>query len=394
KELFFNLVESTLNVLTEEDLKEIEVNDLVPFNFNSAEGWVGSLHAWAFRYQMPLLRCTMTTWGRENGDRREFFETVNLWRQLDRGTRYPAHPIRWTLIDDVFTSSVSAIRALLRPDLVLTENEPWPLADMPVRHAGFASSPDTSQQEDDHNSATKGVDSEDLRFEQAANAVDGDASEVSEESEQSSTKAHELIETHDNKWHVRFSGSDVVEVIGQQAGLHRIAYLIEHSPNSVDPVTLHRISGQVVKRGGRPRKASEIEPDIELRMDLPGGGKRKKAYDPEGKADLLRRLEECQSDMENAIELGSAGRAEQLSDEIVEIEEALNAYFRNSTFKNAKDNIKKSIDNAINELKTKRPDMDQELSLLREQLDLSAKQPSFIRRKGRSKWVVKRFGMR
>ena len=359
KDSFLNLVESTLTVLEGEDLSEIPDLEM-PFDFSDAEGWTGTLHAWAFRFDMPLLRCTMKTWGREEDEPVELFDTANLWRHIDGGSRYPAHPIRWALTDDVFTSSIAALRALLYPHLVITTNEPWPLANSLTRDGNSESSTAIQFQQDAPHAEITTDNSEDSPSENATerivdSPVDGNASVMAENAEARPTKVHELIQTQNSKWQVRFDGSDLAEVVNQQAGLHRIVYLIEHSPNSVDPVTLHRMSGQAVKRGGRPRRASEVEPDIELSFNLPGGGKRQKAYDADGAEELRRRMSDCESNLENALALGNADRAEELSDEIYKINERLNEFFRNTSFKNAKDNIRKSIIKAIDELKQNAP---------------------------------------
>jgi hypothetical protein len=76
---------------------------------------------------MPLLRSDMTLWGVEDHDPEDFYELAEQWETLDGGTSIPRHPVVWRLIDNVFTSAATAIRALLWPDAVITTNEPWPL---------------------------------------------------------------------------------------------------------------------------------------------------------------------------------------------------------------------------------------------------------------------------
>gem|GEM_PF-3762919 len=55
------LIDAVLDVLEREDLSAIP-DHIIPFNFGSVEGWIGTLHSWAFRIQMPLLKCSMAPW--------------------------------------------------------------------------------------------------------------------------------------------------------------------------------------------------------------------------------------------------------------------------------------------------------------------------------------------
>lgn len=123
---FVNLSESVAMVLSQEAL------DFDPFDFNLEVGgwsdWLNRLHDWAFKHQMPLLRSDMTLWGTEDHDSEDFYELAEQWETLDGGTSIPRHPVVWRLIDNVFTSSATAIRALLWPDAVIATNEPWPLS--------------------------------------------------------------------------------------------------------------------------------------------------------------------------------------------------------------------------------------------------------------------------
>ncbi len=128
-EEFVNRGESVAMVLSHEAL------DFDPLDFNLEvnewSDWLDRLHSWAFKHQMPLLRSDMTLWGRENQDAEDFYELAEQWETLDGGTSVPRHPVVWRLIDNVFTSSATAIRALLWPDAVITTNEPWPLSLIP-----------------------------------------------------------------------------------------------------------------------------------------------------------------------------------------------------------------------------------------------------------------------
>jgi len=121
---FVNLSESVAMVLSHEAL------DFDPLDFNLEvnewSDWIDRLHSWAFKHQMPLLRSDMMLLGTEDHDPEDFYELAEQWETLDGGTSIPRHPVVWRLIDNVFTSAATAIRALLWPDAVITTDEPWP----------------------------------------------------------------------------------------------------------------------------------------------------------------------------------------------------------------------------------------------------------------------------
>jgi hypothetical protein len=143
-EEFKNLSESVAMVLSQEALDF----DPLDFNLEVAHGsdWLVRLHEWAFKHQMPLLRSDMTLWGAEDHDSEDFYELAEQWETLDGGTSIPRHPVVWRLIDNVFTSSATAIRALLWPNAVITTNEPWPLSPSAslFRHAIYGDGENTS----------------------------------------------------------------------------------------------------------------------------------------------------------------------------------------------------------------------------------------------------------
>ncbi len=142
---FVNLSESVAMVLSHEALDF----DPLDFNLEVAHGsdWLVRLHDWAFKHQMPLLRSDMTLWGAEDHDSEDFYELAEQWETLDGETNIPLHPVVWRLIDNVFTSSATAIRALLWPDAVIATNEPWPLSPSAslFRHAIFGDGENTSR---------------------------------------------------------------------------------------------------------------------------------------------------------------------------------------------------------------------------------------------------------
>lgn len=122
---FVDLRESVAMVLSREDM------DFDPFNWSCeiqrGSDWLPLLHDWAFKHQMPLLRSEMGLWGCDEYDLEDFYELAEMWDTLDDGTKIPRHPVVWRLVDNVFTSSMTAIRAMLWPDSVVTTYEPWPV---------------------------------------------------------------------------------------------------------------------------------------------------------------------------------------------------------------------------------------------------------------------------
>lgn len=124
-EEFATLSESIEMVLSRESINLEELN--LGGGPIAVPGWVHYLHNWAFKYQMPLLRHDMYLWEAEDAELEEWCELLEHWDTLDDGTTFPRHPVVRRLVDNVFTSSMTAIRALLWPDLVIATNEPWPV---------------------------------------------------------------------------------------------------------------------------------------------------------------------------------------------------------------------------------------------------------------------------
>ncbi|QGJ68644.1 Hypothetical protein PBC10988_3050 [Planctomycetales bacterium 10988] len=124
-EEFSDLSESVAMVLSREAI------DFDPLDFDveisGGTGWIALLHDWAFKYQMPLLRSEMSLWGVESYELEEFYDLAEHWDTSDDDTKFPRHPVVWRLIDNVFTASMTALRALLKPDVVIATNEPWPI---------------------------------------------------------------------------------------------------------------------------------------------------------------------------------------------------------------------------------------------------------------------------
>ena len=126
-EVFYNLSESIRVILQREDFSDIDPLDL-PRDFDSPYGWTETLHKWALKFQLPLLRCDIDLWNSEGNDAQTFVRLTQTWGGVG-DVPYPLHPVVNSLRDNVFTSSLAALRALLHPELVIETNEPWPLQD-------------------------------------------------------------------------------------------------------------------------------------------------------------------------------------------------------------------------------------------------------------------------
>ncbi|MCD0459533.1 hypothetical protein [Roseiconus lacunae] len=409
RDFFFCLVNSTLTVLGNEDVSEFP--DLeAPFDFRSLNGWIGTLHAWAFRFQMPLLRSEMKVWGQDDQQPSTFFETVNLWRQMDGGKRYPAHPVRWVLVDDVFTSSIAALRALLNPDLVVTTNEPWPLFQSDVEHQDAESDePDIDLEP----TSLKAEATSDL----APQSADGNRSEsdtfsddvaasdlkdvVSRDQKQTVASA-QLVEPADTEqriilgplgWMVVFSGDDLPVYPSQQAGLHRIAKLIETEGKSWEPEELATYGARRERRLGKQAfQRGSLDDTSHLSRQRKGVDVCRDAYGPEAVRER-KRLKRERSKLEAALKEAEDENLEFEFDEVRKklnsVREILNLSLQSDQLKKAKDNVATSIRNTIKQLKEMKPALMDELDLLLKQIDLSSPEITFVSRPNWQKWVVK-----
>jgi hypothetical protein len=117
---FINLADSVCIALADEDMGELP-------RLDDSGDWLWLLHRWAFRHQIPLLRSDMTVWGCDQYPGwDDFYRLIETWSEPNSdGVCYPMHPLNWRLLFNVFTSSVAAIDALLKPERVITSNEPF-----------------------------------------------------------------------------------------------------------------------------------------------------------------------------------------------------------------------------------------------------------------------------
>jgi hypothetical protein len=116
---FVLLSETVCEALADADLGDLRT----PRGYG---GWLWFLHHLAFHHQILLLQSDMNVWGcEEYPDCDEFFEKIEEWHEPGgKDLRYPKHPLIWRLIHNVFTSSMTAVDALLCPERVIATNEP------------------------------------------------------------------------------------------------------------------------------------------------------------------------------------------------------------------------------------------------------------------------------
>lgn len=212
---FINLAESVTEVLQREDFSSIDEATL-SFAFRSWSGWLSTLHAWAFKFRMPLLSSSMNLWGAEDTSEDEFYERSE---QMSRtgDLSWPLHPVCWSLTYNVFTSSAAAIRAILRPDTVIALNEPWPCSKIGTR---------------------------DLTL---------DIVDVIPP-----TPCHRIVQDAVG-WHVHFAGSPHPLLCSHKAGWHQIAVLIRWQGSEFQPSELAQFGSDKTRSYRTPLNLADLD---------------------------------------------------------------------------------------------------------------------------------------
>ena len=348
---FINLVESATTVLQREDFSH--VNDIeIPFSFHTFDEWVSTLHVWAFRFQMPLLRCDFKRWGAEDADQDQFNDLGEVWRRTGNGD-YPVHPVCWTLIDNVFTSSATAIRTILRPDNVITTNDPWPTA----------------------------IDS----------SVRTSVVRLGEQLDNASGQAHSKPKANSHRllrgplgWTFAPAGSSREVSTMHQAGLHRIAILIERANDEFAPKELAGHGGKSIRKHGKVVAESDLGEEHSLRRRNRISLKEYKD-DKQGRQEVENDLREWMEARANAEAAENATEYEEAEEQIAHIKKQFNVTrdntikrqrpFRDRQEKNAKDTVSTTIKNAVADLKRQLPKLAVEFDQLLEQITFS--EPTF-----------------
>lgn len=213
---FCDLSESLAMVLCREDFSGLDPLDL-PMNFESVHDWLMTLHQWAMKFSLPLLRGFCDVWNGEYSDAKEYIRLIQIWGGVGDAS-YPMHPLVFNLQYNVYSSSLAAIRALLTPDFVIATNTPWPLSNVKAigeAHAAAQKNPRTREQASDEPS-----------------------------------DIHRILETPTG-WCILPAGSGLPITPSKNSGLGRIAGLICNSPRRVPPAELFEYGKRPISNPGR-----------------------------------------------------------------------------------------------------------------------------------------------
>lgn len=328
-EAFRNLVESLCAVFRSEE-PDVEGLDI---DFCTSEwcDWLPLLHDWAFRFQMPLLRSDMFLWQAEDESLDDFYEFAQQW-QTNGDLPYPKHPLVWKLVDGVFTSSVSAIQAMLGPEGVISTNNPWELEDSPSQRS---ESCDSIQ-----NASPK-------------------------------HSCHCLI-FEDNGWNVHFADTPHPRYFHRDSGLSRIAMLIENAPRKLDPQALYQSGARRFRSTGRLPKSDAIEgmsqtTALDVAQDVD---------DPEGRQVVERCLNDLHEERMEAVDKNDQATIDRIDSQLEVIHDHFNVQgdavlpqraFPKKQAPNRYKAVKKTINEAIEAISSVRKDVADELS---EQIDM------------------------
>jgi hypothetical protein len=215
-EEFCNLAESLGMVLCREDFSEIDSRDL-PIEFESVHEWLMTLHQWAMRFSLPLLRGYGELWNGETDDPNEYNRLIQIWGSVG-DVSYPMHPLIFNLQFNVWSSSLAAVRALLSPELVVATNTIWPLSDAEalVRKR-----------------TTK-----------------GEKPEVAGQERQERCDVHRIVEGP-KKWSVLPAGMEFPFTPSKNSGLQRIAAYIANQHRKLPPAEAIEYGKRPISNPGR-----------------------------------------------------------------------------------------------------------------------------------------------
>lgn len=359
---FWRLVSTLLTVLNRENLSALP-DKVIPFNFESVEGWVGTLHSWGFRIQIPLLVSDWCCWGKEYYDEYYSLEDAMEWATSENGQVYPKHPYQMTLDFDVFTSSMTAIRALLEPEYVIGQNEPWPLR-KPVQESLIKSEGPIGSEEDQPAKSPREL-----------------------------SKAKHVISHGLYGWEIWFRGADKQVRPANQAGLHRLAKLIETAPMEWCPKLLSEYGAR--KLGTVGKAASETLSRGEAHdLSIGAGRGRNRDEIPAEVADekkkTLEQLKQLRIDRAEAERDGDRIHLEEINEEIRRLAEFVNDNERDPVFKKAKDGIRTTINRLMKELMEIAPDRQSDIEQLEIRVDTKSTQISFRGDPEAMDWIVHR----
>jgi len=122
---FGELCGAIAKVLQTEDPPSINIRDEI--GAWRQDQWIWQMHDWSSRFDIPGLQSDVFIWDSEvdaNEEPSEFVEIAERWR-LGRSGPYPEHPFVWRFVDNIFTASATALRAILNPLPVAEMNDGW-----------------------------------------------------------------------------------------------------------------------------------------------------------------------------------------------------------------------------------------------------------------------------
>ena len=350
---FFNLVESLTAVLEREDFSTVDDLDL-PFAFGSWIEWISTIHSWAFRFQMPLLSCEMSLWGAEDANQDDFYELSEQLSQTG-DVSWPLHPVRWSLTYNVFTSSAAAIRAILRPEAVIGANEPWP-----------TDTPGTPQPPIDEGGVV-------------------------------AASCHRLV-FGITGWCLRLADSDRPFFTRYQAGLHRIAALVENRGVPITAEDLYKLGGRNFPKGRPTRKRSDVD-DGETLTDRKNLRLNDQDIDKEGAADIEEQLRQLSVDLNVATLENDDNKLNRLKEQmefikknyfVTEDGKVVPRPFRDRQAKRDYDAVRGSVTDTLSDLQRQLPGQVGAIKELEDQLVFDNRQFKFEPKPGHTPWRVER----
>lgn len=349
---FTDLANALVNVLSRENFS---ATDAPEHDFRSVSCWLSTVHYWAFKYQLPLLRSDMTLWGAEDSQSDQFFELAEMQVECN-GISYPLHPLCFSLVDNVFTSSAAAIRAILQPATVISTNEPWCIS---------TARPSTLELSHKQHGGT--LKQEEVPYHRLANTPFG--------------------------WLIYPAGSVRHLPLSRcQAGLHRIAAMIGQSPTPFDAIDLSGYGARNFRASSRraqPRSLAS-EPGMRERGSL---ALNQDPDDLETRMMAEERLRELAQDRAQAERTNDTFWLDEINDEVNKIRASLNVTndnkvrkqrtFRDKNHKKAYDTVVATITNAIEDLKKQSLQIGKEL-----ERQVRLNELMFVREHAATPWEV------
>ncbi|MEZ5945163.1 MAG: hypothetical protein R3C18_27635 [Planctomycetaceae bacterium] len=356
---FCDLIESVAMVLRREDFSNIDPLDL-RVEFESLHEWLSTLHQWAMKFSLPLLRGFGEVWNGEASDADEYIRLIHSWGGIG-AVSYPLHPLVFNLQYNVYSSTLAAIRAILTPEFVTATNEAWPLSDV-------ANSP---------------------RYSAGANSS---FANVEVDNRGGESHAHRILETTSN-WCIIPAGSETIITPKKNAGLQRLAIMIEHPSKEFSPQELYPYGQRRVTTLGRAasRTRSALVEDWRGQMH-----RSQEQDDPDQRREAEVQYRAIREELDIAKQNGDEAAAIRLNGELAALLESFNIgddgkvrpqrSFRDPEHKRVQDTVATTIRDTVKELRNN--GLSQIANELEQQLDL--KRLAFDPKDDQTQWTVVR----